>query len=232
MDATPDITLDLQRAARTGDPEVVYGSGKSPRQVVDCLHGLHTAHPDRAVFATRLTDDALGLLAAEVPAADLDDLSRTAILGPTPTPVGLVGVVSAGTADSPVAREAERSLLVHGAGVRRFADVGVAGLHRILAVRDALAECDVLIVVAGMEGALPSVVGGLTGVPLIAVPTSTGYGTGAGGLAAVLGMLNSCSPGIVVVNIDNGYGAAVHAARVARAIAAARAGASAISGAS
>jgi NCAIR mutase (PurE)-related protein len=115
-----------------------------------------------------------------------------------------------------VAAEAAVTARVHGADVERLDDVGVAGIHRLLAVSHRLDEADALIVVAGMEGALPSVVGGLTGVPLVAVPTSTGYGTGAGGYAALLGMLNSCSPGIVVVNVDNGYGAGVHAARVAR----------------
>lgn len=212
-----DVTLDLERFARTGDPEVVYGTGKSAEHVVECLRGLAEAHPERAVLATRVEPAALNLVARELPAADVDPLSRTVLLGPVPAAQGLVGVVSAGTADSVVAREAERSLQAHGAGVQAFADVGVAGLHRLLRVRDDLARCDALIVVAGMEGALPSVVGGLTGVPLVAVPTSTGYGTGAGGLAAVLSMLNSCAPGVVVVNIDNGYGAAVHASRIARA---------------
>lgn len=218
------ITLDTQRADRTGDPEVVYGRGKTPEHVVQCLRGLHEAHPHRAVLATRLDDAALARLAADLPAADLDPLSRTAVLGPLPTPVGAVAVVSAGTADTTVAREVVRTLAVHGAGARIFDDVGVAGLHRVLAVRDDLAACDVLVVVAGMEGALPSVVGGLTGLPLVAVPTSTGYGTGADGLAAVLAMLNSCAPGVVVVNIDNGYGAGVHAARIARALDRATAG--------
>jgi NCAIR mutase (PurE)-related protein len=124
--------------------------------------------------------------------------------------------VSAGTADAPIAAEAALTARVHGTDVDRIEDVGVAGLHRLLAVRDRLTTADCLIVVAGMEGALPSVVGGLTGVPLVAVPTSIGYGTGTGGLAAMMAMLNSCAPGIVVVNIDNGYGAGVHAARVAR----------------
>ncbi len=214
--AQPPITLDLQRAERTGDPEVVYGQGKTPEQVVECLRGLHEAHPDRAILATRLHESASRMVARELPAADLDALSGTALLGPLPAPLGVVGVVSAGTADAAVAVEAQRTLAAHGAGTRMFSDVGVAGLHRVLAVAADLARCDVLIVVAGMEGALPSVVGGLTGVPLVAVPTSTGYGTGADGLAAVLSMLNSCAPGVVVVNIDNGYGAGVHAARIAR----------------
>jgi NCAIR mutase (PurE)-related protein len=127
-----------------------------------------------------------------------------------------VAVVAAGTSDAPVAAEAALTVAVHGAGVDRIDDVGVAGLHRLLAVRDRLEAADCLVVVAGMEGALPSVVGGLTGVPLVAVPTSVGYGASLGGVAALLAMLNSCAPGITVVNIDNGYGAGVHAARIAR----------------
>ena len=137
-------------------------------------------------------------------------------LGPLPQPRGRVAVVSAGTSDAPVAREAAVTIGVFGAGVDVINDVGVAGLHRVLGERSRLAEADCLVVVAGMEGALPSVVGGLTGVPLVAVPTSVGYGASFGGLAALLAMLNSCAPGVTVVNIDNGYGAGVHAARVAR----------------
>jgi NCAIR mutase (PurE)-related protein len=127
-----------------------------------------------------------------------------------------VAVVSAGTSDAPVAREAALTVQVFGAEVEVINDVGVAGLHRVLGVRDRLTRADCLVVVAGMEGALPSVVGGLTGVPLVAVPTSVGYGASFGGLAALLGMLNSCAPGVTVVNIDNGFGAGVFAARVAR----------------
>jgi len=208
--------LDADRAHRTGDPEVVYGAGKTPEQVVGTLTALAARHLERAVLATRLGRQAQAALRAALPAAVVDPVGRTALLGPLPTPRGRVGVVAAGTADAPVAAEAATTVAVHGAGVERIDDVGVAGLHRLLAVRDRLDGFDALVVVAGMEGALPSVVGGLTGVPLVAVPTSTGYGTGAGGLAALLAMLNSCAPGVVVVNVDNGYGAGVHAARVAR----------------
>ncbi|MCW2835829.1 MAG: carboxylase, partial [Nocardioides sp.] len=141
---------------------------------------------------------------------------RAATLGPLPARRGRVGVVSAGTSDGPVAAEAALTVAVHGAEAVVINDVGVAGLHRLLAVRDRLESLDVLIVVAGMEGALPSVVGGLVGVPVIAVPTSVGYGASFGGLAALLGMLNSCAPGVTVVNIDNGYGAGVAAARICR----------------
>jgi NCAIR mutase (PurE)-related protein len=208
--------LDTDRRRRTGDPEVVYGSGKTPHQVVSALRCLAQQHPDRAVMATRLTQETLSTVAAQLPEAVVDFEARCARLGPLPTPAGAVVVVSAGTADGPVAAEAAMTIQVHGATVRMVRDVGVAGLHRLLAARDQLDTADALVVVAGMEGALPSVVGGLTGVPLVAVPTSTGYGSGAGGIAAMLAMLNSCAPGVVVVNIDNGYGAGVHAARVAR----------------
>ncbi len=208
--------LDVDRARRTGDPEVVFGQGKTPEQVVGALRTLSANHPDRAVLATRLSAETRELVRRELPAAEVDEVSRTAVLGPLPAARGLVLVVAAGTSDAPVAAEALVTARVHGAGVERVDDVGVAGLHRLLAVRHRLDDADALVVVAGMEGALPSVVGGLTGVPLVAVPTSIGYGTGAGGLAALLAMLNSCAPGIAVVNVDNGYGAGVHAARVAR----------------
>ena len=209
--------LDTDRAARTGDPEVVYGAGKSPGQVVEILRTLHAAHPDRAVLATRLSDAALDAVTREISDAVVDEVARAATVGELPTARGTVAVVSAGTSDAPVAAEAALTARVYGAGVRRINDVGVAGLHRILAAREELLTANCLVVVAGMEGALPSVVGGLTGVPLVAVPTSVGYGASFGGVAALLAMLNSCAPGVTVVNIDNGYGAGVFAARVARA---------------
>jgi NCAIR mutase (PurE)-related protein len=208
--------LDTGRAARTGDPEVVYGAGKTPQQVVEILRALHEAHPDRAVLATRLTDEAVAAVVTALPDAVVHEGARSVTLGELPPARGTVAVVSAGTSDAPVAAEAALTARVYGAGVRAINDVGVAGLHRVLAARDDLADADCLVVVAGMEGALPSVVGGLTGVPLVAVPTSVGYGAAFGGLAALLGMLNSCAPGVTVVNIDNGYGAGVFAARVAR----------------
>ena len=153
------------------------------------------------------------------PDATIDESARCAALGRLPEPAGEVVVVSAGTSDERVAAEAAFVARAFGAGVRRISDVGVAGIHRLLAERDALADADCLIVVAGMEGALPSVVGGLVGTPIVAVPTSVGYGASFGGIAALLAMLNSCAPGITVVNIDNGFGAGVFAARVARRIA-------------
>ncbi|WP_426243171.1 nickel pincer cofactor biosynthesis protein LarB [Nocardioides sp. LHG3406-4] len=206
--------VDLDRAERTGDPEVVYGAGKTPEQVTAILGTLAGRHPGRAVLATRLSTEALAAC-AEL-GATVDAEARCAVLGELPAPRGLVIVVAAGTSDGPVAREAALTAQVHGPGVEVITDVGVAGLHRLLAVRDDLERADCLIVVAGMEGALPSVVGGLSGVPLVAVPTSVGYGASLGGVAALLAMLNSCAPGVTVVNIDNGYGAGVFAARVAR----------------
>ncbi|MGH3483145.1 MAG: nickel pincer cofactor biosynthesis protein LarB [Nocardioidaceae bacterium] len=208
--------LDTDRASRTGDPEVVYGSGKTPAQIVELLARLHASHPERAVLATRLSDDAAAAIGTDLPAAVIDDVAQTAWLGPLPEPQGMVCIVSAGTSDASVAREAAVTTQVYGAHAVELTDVGVAGVHRLLAVKDELDAADCLIVVAGMEGALPSVVGGLTGVPLVAVPTSVGYGASFGGIAALLAMLNSCAAGVTVVNIDNGYGAGVFAARVAR----------------
>ena len=172
-DRTADLgyaRVDVDRADRTGDPEVVYGAGKTPEQVVGILRTLHERHPARAVLATRLSPETMTLLRTELPDAVLDDVARAATLGPMPTARGTVAVISAGTSDAPVAAEAALTVAVHGAGVERIDDVGVAGLHRLLEVRDRFAGADCLVVVAGMEGALPSVVGGLTGVPLVAVP--------------------------------------------------------------
>jgi hypothetical protein len=208
--------LDTGRARRTGDPEVVYGAGKTPEQIVDILLALRTAHPDRALLVTRADEVAMSKVLQSVPDAVVHAQARAITCGPMPEPRGRVTVVTAGTSDLPVAAEAVLTAQVYGAGADLISDVGVAGLHRIAAVRDQLAASDCLIVVAGMEGALPSVVGGLTGVPLVAVPTSVGYGASFDGLAALLAMMNSCAPGVTVVNIDNGYGAGVFAARVAR----------------
>lgn len=208
--------VDLDRERRTGDPEVVYAAGKTPEQVVEILRRLHQAHPTRAVLATRVSVEAAAAVAAELPTAVHDIEAAAVTLGPLPTPQGRVCVVAAGTSDGPVAAEAALACRVHGADVERITDVGVAGIHRLMAVRERLDAADCLIVVAGMEGALPSVVGGLVGVPMIGVPTSVGYGASFGGLAALLAMLNSCAPGVTVVNIDNGYGAGVAAARIAR----------------
>jgi NCAIR mutase (PurE)-related protein len=207
--------VDTHRGLRTGDPEVVYAAGKSPEQTVAILRAL-AGQGDRAAVATRVPDDTAEAVLAAFPAALVDPVARAVAVGPLPEPRGTVCVVAAGTSDGPVAAEAAFVARAFGAGVRRVDDVGVAGLHRLMAVRAELDDADCLVVVAGMEGALPSVVGGLTGVPLVAVPTSVGYGTSYGGLAALLSMLNSCAPGVTVGNIDNGFGAGVFAARVAR----------------
>jgi NCAIR mutase (PurE)-related protein len=195
--------VDLDRAARTGDP-----------QVVELLRTLHEAHPGRAVLATRLSSAALAEVRAALPGASVDDMAACATLGPLPAPEGRVVVVSAGTSDAPVAAEAAVTAAVHGAGVHVVQDVGVAGLHRLLAVRDQLEDADCLVVVAGMEGALPSVVGGVVSAPIIAVPTSIGYGTALSGFTALFAMLTSCASGVAVVNIDSGFGAAMAAHRI------------------
>jgi NCAIR mutase (PurE)-related protein len=210
--------VDTHRALRTGDPEVVYGTGKSPRQAVEILRALRIAHPGRPVLLTR----AAVAMRAEVREAFgshvvEDGEAQCIAVGPLPgTPTGRVTIVSAGTSDGPVAAEAAFTARVAGVEVHRISDVGVAGLHRISAEVGTLEGADCLVVVAGMDGALPSAVGGMVGVPLVAVPTSVGYGASFGGVAALLAMLNSCAPGVAVVNIDNGFGAGLFAARVAR----------------
>lgn len=175
------------------------------------------------MLATRCDEPTLDACrAAFGAAAEVDDLARTVVLGTLPTAAGTVCVVSAGTADEPVAREVLVTARIHGAGTTQVCDVGVAGVHRLLANIDAIRDADVAVVVAGMDGALPSVVGGLVACPLIAVPTSTGYGWTMGGLTAFQTMLSTCSPGLTVVNVDNGFGAGVAAARIATAIGRAR----------
>ena len=207
--------VDSHRGLRTGDPEVVYGAGKTPAQAVAIVRSL-LADTARPALVTRAPGDVMAAIQTEFPDHLVDEQARAIAVGALPEPIGTVCVVAAGTSDGPVAAEAAFVARVCGAGVTRVTDVGVAGIHRLLAVRDELDAADVLIVVAGMDGALPSAVGGLVGTPIIAVPTSVGYGASFDGLAALLTMLNSCSPGIVVANIDNGFGAAVFAARIAR----------------
>jgi pyridinium-3,5-biscarboxylic acid mononucleotide synthase len=207
--------LDTDRAQRTGDPEVVYGAGKTPEQLVAIVATLREAHPDRPALVTRITDAGRAALAEHFDIRE-DRAASCVAVGDPPPASGMVTVVCAGTSDLPVAAEVAFVAECFGAGVRRIHDVGVAGIHRLLAVRDELNDSDCVVVVAGMDGALPSAVGGLVGVPVVAVPTSVGYGAAFGGLAPLLTMLNSCAPGVVVCNIDNGFGAAVFAARVAR----------------
>jgi len=209
---------DTHRALRTGDPEVIYGAGKTVQQVVAVTAALRRAHPDRPALITRANEQMPAALREEFAGDEIAEEAegRCVCVGPLPAPRGAVTVVSAGTSDGPVAAEVAFVARAFGAQSRRVDDVGVAGIHRLLAVRADLDTADCLVVVAGMDGALPSVVGGLTGVPLVAVPTSVGYGASFGGIAALLTMLNSCAPGVVVTNIDNGFGAGVFAARVAR----------------
>ena len=210
--------VDNHRGVRTGDPEVVYGAGKTPEQVVAILRSL--AGGPRPALVTRATPEIAAAVTEQWPDA-LHEGGCLAV-GTLPRPVGTVTVVTAGTSDERVAGEAAFVARVFGAGVERVNDVGVAGIHRLLAAQAQLDRADCLVVVAGMEGALPSAVGGLVGVPVVAVPTSVGYGASFGGLAALLAMLNSCAPGVVVCNIDNGFGAGVFASRVARRAGAAR----------
>ncbi|WP_250404513.1 nickel pincer cofactor biosynthesis protein LarB [Streptomyces cellostaticus] len=208
--------VDTHRGMRTGDPEVVYGAGKGPRELVPIVEALRAASSTRPVLVTRLSHDGEVELRAAIPGITVDEPSRCALVGEPPKPMGRVAVLSAGTSDGPVAAEAAFVARAMGAVAVRYNDVGVAGIHRLLAVAPELDAYDCLVVVAGMEGALPSVVGGLAGVPLVAVPTSVGYGSSFAGLTALLAMLNSCAPGVVVSNIDNGFGAGAFAARVAR----------------
>ena len=207
--------LDHHRAIRQGHPEVVFCEGKTVEQVVAICERLHAA--TGSFLGTRCTPAQAEALRTRFPDAAWHPLARVMACGPRPAPpasAGTILVVSAGTSDLPVAEEAAVVAEAFGHPVARLADVGVAGLHRLLAEGERLREARVVIVVAGMEGALPSVVGGLVAVPVIAVPTSVGYGAAFGGLAALLGMLNSCAAGVTVVNIDNGFGAAAAASRI------------------
>lgn len=204
--------LDVDRVERTGIPEVVYAEGKTADQVVGCLAGLLENGP--LALATRVDEETAGAIRSRWPQAAVDLVARCALVGSAPSEIGWVAVVTAGTSDAPVAAEAAFVASALGAAVTRVEDVGVAGLHRLIAVRADLEAADVVIVVAGMDGALASAIGGLVSKPVVAVPTSVGYGAAFEGLAALLTMLNSCAPGIAVVNIDNGFGAAAFAAKV------------------
>jgi len=205
--------VDQHRALRTGAAEAIFCPGKSPDQVVAIARRLAEHHVN--VLATRAeTAVAEAVAAAGLPHV-YHAVARLVIVRPAPTEgVGLVAVAAAGTSDLPVAEEAALTAEALGNRVERVYDCGVAGLHRLLAHADTLAEANVIVAVAGMEGALPSVIGGLLDRPVIAVPTSVGYGASLGGLAALLAMLNSCAPGVSVVNIDNGYGAAHQASQI------------------
>ncbi|HEY0758085.1 MAG TPA: nickel pincer cofactor biosynthesis protein LarB [Acidisarcina sp.] len=208
--------IDHHRSLRLGLPEVIFAQGKTPEQVGEIF--LRMARMGSDVLATRASVAAWDAVRELVPAADFHPIARAISLRQSTTggDAGPIAVLCAGTSDLPVAEEAAVTAEVLGVKVMRVYDVGVAGLHRLLAQREVLDGARVVIVCAGMEGALPSVVGGLVAAPVIAVPTSIGYGAAFGGLAALLGMLNSCSPNVTVVNIDNGFGAAYVASMIVR----------------
>jgi hypothetical protein len=200
--------VDHHRALRRGFPEAVFGAGKTKEQVASIVERI--AARGQRVLVTRTTADVHAFVAARLPEARFHDAARCLTLEaepPVPLP-GRIAIAAAGTSDLPVAEEAAVTAEFHGASIERIYDVGVAGLHRLLDRTESLRSADVVIVAAGMEGALPSVVAGLVDAPVVAVPTSVGYGASFQGLAALLAMLNSCSSGVGVVNIDNGFGAA------------------------
>jgi pyridinium-3,5-biscarboxylic acid mononucleotide synthase len=216
VERLPFASIDHLRPLTQGHQEVILCLGKTPPQVVGIAERL--AERNGRFLATRADDAHRDALQTRFPRAESNELGRTVYLAPDPEPAptgrGTILVVTAGTSDLPVAEEAAVTARALGNRVERLTDVGVAGIHRILTQTDALRSAGVIIVVAGMEGALPSVVGGLVKVPVIAVPTSVGYGASFGGIAALLGMLNSCASGVTVVNIDNGFGAAAAASRI------------------
>lgn len=207
-------TLDVHRAIRCGAPETVLGQGKTPEQIIKIATTIYER--EGRVLITRVSGEIAKRIRKRLPRAVYNALARciTIQTKPPARKPGVIAVVCAGTSDLPVAEEAAVTAEFLGNTVERVTDVGVAGLHRLLAQLDRLIRANVLIVVAGMEGALPSVVAGLVDKPVIAVPTSVGYGASFGGLAALLGMLNSCVGGVTVVNIDNGFGAALAANQI------------------
>ncbi len=204
---------DTGREARTGQPEVIYGPGKTAEQMLAVARDLVEAGV-RPVLASRVTPEQVRAFTDAFPDARYHETANLLVLDPAPARRGTVAVVAAGTSDLPVAEEAAATAEAFGLSVERITDVGVAGVHRVLERVPTLEGMDAVIVVAGMEGALASVVAGLVSAPVIAVPTSVGYGAAFEGLAALLGMLSSCVPGVVVVNIDNGLGAAMAAHRM------------------
>ncbi|NMG18714.1 nickel pincer cofactor biosynthesis protein LarB [Brasilonema bromeliae] len=209
--------VDHHRALRTGFPEVIWGPGKTPDQIAQIMEAMRQRNS--VVMATRIEPDVFATLETKVQGLRYYNLARIcAITPPTIEPQypGTIGILSAGTADLAVAEEAAVTAELSGFHVQRLWDVGVAGIHRLLNNRHVIESASVLIVVAGMEGALPSVVAGLADCPVVAVPTSIGYGASFGGLAPLLTMLNSCAAGVGVVNIDNGFGAAVLAGQIVR----------------
>ncbi len=208
--------LDLGRQLRNGFPEVVYGEGKAPDHIAEIAFQLKSH--DQSVLITRLSPSAFEIISKRCPFLDYREIARCAVWKAADEDLGrgLILVVSAGTSDLPVAGEAAVTAEIMGNRVRQINDIGVAGLHRLLAHRDEIRSAEVIVAVAGMEGALPRVISGLVDKPVIAVPTSVGYGASFKGLAALLGMLNSCASGVTVVNIDNGFGAGYSAALINR----------------
>ena len=207
--------VDHHRGLRQGAQEVVYGAGKTPEQIAGILRAM-AGRGAKNIIVTRMSAEAAETVKGEGIPLEYDPLSRFGLADPAPIddPKGLIAVVSGGTSDMAVCEEAARTALAMGNRVERVYDVGVAGLHRLLARLDVLMQAKVVVAVAGMEGALASVVGGLVDCPVIAVPTSVGYGANFGGLSALLSMLNSCASGVSVVNIDNGFGAAYQASLI------------------
>ncbi len=209
--------VDHHRTLRTGFPEVIWGQGKTVEQIAQIMEAMRLHNP--VVMATRIEPDVFAKLQGKVPDVQYYPTARICAIAPStlePKHPGIISLICAGTSDLPVAEEAAVTAELCGFQVQRLWDVGVAGIHRLLSNRQVIAEGDVVIVVAGMEGALPSVVAGLADCPVIAVPTSVGYGASFGGLAPLLTMLNSCAAGVGVVNIDNGFGAAVLAGQILR----------------
>jgi len=208
--------LDHHRALRNGMPEVIFGQGKTPAQIASIFSRL--ARHGGNILATRAGEEQFAAVQKKIPKAEYRALARSIVLQRDREKYGkgVIAVVSAGTSDIPVAEEAVVTAEMMGNDVEHLYDVGVAGIHRLMANRASLTRARVVIVCAGMEGALPSVVGGLVGVPVIAVPTSVGYGAAFKGLAALLGMMNSCASNVSVVNIDNGFGAGYVAALINR----------------
>ncbi|MBO5556898.1 MAG: nickel pincer cofactor biosynthesis protein LarB [Oscillospiraceae bacterium] len=206
--------VDLHRGLRQGVPEVIYGAGKTKEHILGIAKTMRQ-NGQETVLITRLTPEAAAYVGAELPLR-YEPLSKTGIVGsmPTPTGKGKVVVATGGTSDIPVAEEAAITAEVLGNSVTRLYDVGVSGIHRLLSHMDEIMSARVIVAVAGMEGALPSVIGGLADCPVIAVPTSVGYGASLGGVAALLSMLNSCASGVSVVNIDNGFGAGYMASMI------------------
>ncbi|WP_028579689.1 nickel pincer cofactor biosynthesis protein LarB [Desulfogranum japonicum] len=218
VESFTEAQLDHHRCLRTGIPEIIFGQSKTADQIQAIIERMHARRS--VILATRVDNDKAEKICKALPYLHYDPIARLLIgnqeYAPTIEVQGEIVLVTAGSSDLPIAEEARLTLELFGHPTKQIYDSGVAGIHRILGQTKTLQQAAAIIVIAGMEGALPSVVAGLTDAPVIGVPTSVGYGTGAGGFSALLGMLNSCSPGLAVVNIDNGFGAACMAAAINR----------------